>query len=433
MRFRKRVKIAKGLYVNLSGSGASLSVGTRGASVTIGKKGAYLNTGIPGTGIYNRQKIGGSTTSSSGYSSNNSMPSQSKVGVELKLDEKGNPVLKVTDSFGREITDESILRKVKKDEQYKRGVEKLMNDKRTEIENNLKNFVEIYKSTPKLLLESDIKEALSSFQPEKYEKQEFKEPEPTIEDVQLDLEIEAKQKINKILFWKNKKLREEFVNENIQQKFQERIDNWSIRRDNFNTEQIKVEKEQNEIYYNQYIETKNDLENYLNGTDDFVSNSVETLLSEITLPVDFSIDYEYNKENSILYIDLDLPEIEDMPKDKVNTLASGKISIKEKTQKELKQEYALCVSGIAFYFSGLFFNISSKIRTVQISGYSQRLNKKTGNTEDEYVYSIKFDRFIFEKLNIDLINPIGAITNFENKMNITANFELKTIEPLKAE
>ena len=57
--FRKRIKIAKGIHLNVSKSGTSLSVGPRGAKVTIGKKGVYANVGIPGTGLYARQKISG--------------------------------------------------------------------------------------------------------------------------------------------------------------------------------------------------------------------------------------------------------------------------------------------------------------------------------------------------------------------------------------
>ena len=57
--FRKRIKIVKGVHLNVSKSGTSLSVGPRGAKVTIGKKGVYANVGIPGTGLYARQKISG--------------------------------------------------------------------------------------------------------------------------------------------------------------------------------------------------------------------------------------------------------------------------------------------------------------------------------------------------------------------------------------
>lgn len=58
-KYRKRIKVAPGVTINVSRSGVSTTIGTKGASVNIGKKGTYLNTGIPGTGIYDRQRIGG--------------------------------------------------------------------------------------------------------------------------------------------------------------------------------------------------------------------------------------------------------------------------------------------------------------------------------------------------------------------------------------
>jgi len=55
--FKKRIKIIPGIRLNLSRSGISTSIGISGANLTFGNKGTYLNTGIPGTGIYKRQKI----------------------------------------------------------------------------------------------------------------------------------------------------------------------------------------------------------------------------------------------------------------------------------------------------------------------------------------------------------------------------------------
>lgn len=58
MKFRRRVKLFPGVNLNLSKSGISTTIGGRGASVNFSKKGAFLNTGIPGTGLYDRRKIG---------------------------------------------------------------------------------------------------------------------------------------------------------------------------------------------------------------------------------------------------------------------------------------------------------------------------------------------------------------------------------------
>ncbi len=60
LRFRKRITLAPGLRMNLSGSGVSFSAGPRGASMSFGKRGTYLNSGIPGTGLYSRERVGAS-------------------------------------------------------------------------------------------------------------------------------------------------------------------------------------------------------------------------------------------------------------------------------------------------------------------------------------------------------------------------------------
>lgn len=64
--YRKRIKIAPGIHLNLSKGGVSTSIGPKGAKVTFGKNGTYLNQGIPGTGLYSREKL------SSGNKSSNS-------------------------------------------------------------------------------------------------------------------------------------------------------------------------------------------------------------------------------------------------------------------------------------------------------------------------------------------------------------------------
>lgn len=47
-----------GFRLNLSKSGMSATVGIKGLSLNVGQNGVYLNTGMPGTGIYDRTKLG---------------------------------------------------------------------------------------------------------------------------------------------------------------------------------------------------------------------------------------------------------------------------------------------------------------------------------------------------------------------------------------
>jgi hypothetical protein len=56
-RFSRRISLFKGLRLNFSKSGTSVSVGGRGAWLTFGKKGTRATVGIPGTGMSLSEKI----------------------------------------------------------------------------------------------------------------------------------------------------------------------------------------------------------------------------------------------------------------------------------------------------------------------------------------------------------------------------------------
>lgn len=59
MRFRKSVKICKVVKLNLSKSGASVSLGGKGLTLNLGGQGARVTVGLPGTGLSYSTKIGG--------------------------------------------------------------------------------------------------------------------------------------------------------------------------------------------------------------------------------------------------------------------------------------------------------------------------------------------------------------------------------------
>ena len=58
--FRKTIKLLPWVTLNLNKSGASVSIGPKGAKLNISKKGVYFNSSIPGTGVYNKTKVGAS-------------------------------------------------------------------------------------------------------------------------------------------------------------------------------------------------------------------------------------------------------------------------------------------------------------------------------------------------------------------------------------
>ena len=57
IRFRRRLRVAPGVYINLNKHGLSTTIGKRGASLTLNSNGVYGNIGLPGTGLSYRTKL----------------------------------------------------------------------------------------------------------------------------------------------------------------------------------------------------------------------------------------------------------------------------------------------------------------------------------------------------------------------------------------
>ena len=129
LRFRKSVKICKGVKVNFSKSGASLSLGGRGHSMNFGKRGTRATVGIPGTGLsYSTNLTSHHKSSSSSHrSSSTGTRGKSSVtlpsSVQLKMDQDGKVV--ILDGHGNPIYDQSVIRKIKTTDSYKKMVQNL--------------------------------------------------------------------------------------------------------------------------------------------------------------------------------------------------------------------------------------------------------------------------------------------------------------------
>jgi hypothetical protein len=421
----------KGLSLNLGKSGTSLSIGGRGASINIGKNGTFLNTGVPGTGLSNRVKIGGNSNSHTITNSHNAS-NDTEMEVRISLDERGAPILKITTSSGIPILDPSLLRKIKASDKYKESVKKLMDDKRIEIEGETDKFINIVRSTPVIIDENETIQILNDLRPEIYETQIFNKQKPTVENVKSELEMEAKERINSILFWQNKKRRADYVAEHLNRMHDLKVTEWTKESEAFLKMQQETKTDLDTKGFNEYIKAKTYIENIIEGNVNYINQTIEEILKDLVFPIEFAVDFKYFFETRQLKADLYLPPFSDMPKAKVNTLSTGKISIKNKTEKELRNEYATCVCGMAIFFAGVFFNISTRIIEIIISGNAEVINKATGNLENQYIYSVKFERDKFKAINFENVDPLATLLNFPHELKITQGNEFKTVTPLLA-
>jgi hypothetical protein len=423
VRFSRRIKIAKGVHLNLSKSGIGMSIGGRGLSVSSGRRGTYLNTGIPGTGISNRTKIGGSSTS------NKSSSMTQLSGYGIKFDEERNKVVILAPDGGF-LSDDSIeAKRIKRTDAYKDALREFNKKAIEMVEEETASVTEIYKSTPRIVTKEYLQEQLKR-QPLDYTKKSFSEPYPTAESCAAYL-IANLPPLYPLLIKLYIISKDRYLKRMVPRKLVEEVARWEKAKAEFEKnedEQFAATVKANE----EMVEENREIVERLKGEKRFIIDTIARIYGEITLPVEFSINTDYDTEKHIVYLDIDLPEIETMPHKKASELSGGKLSVKEKTTKELKYDYARCVAGMAFYLVGLAFNVSTEIENIVASGYTQRVSKKTGNEEDDYVYSVIFDRKKFSETSFAKIDPIEAIQSYDSKINMTATFEMKTIEPFAA-
>lgn len=273
-----------------------------------------------------------------------------------------------------------------------------------------------------MFTENDFTEQLAGLKLEKYDRPSFPKTAPTQDEIHKALEAEATQNITSF-FGKKKKI-QEYVDARWATFSEAYIAAWKRELWAFERKQDEVEKSENERLLREYEQKKAALESALSRDDEVIADLVEDWLTDLTIPADVSAQADCI--DGKVYLDLDLPEIEDLPQTTTKQLKSGQVKVVDKTKKQLKQEYATCVLGLALFMAASIFNLNLNVLEIEISGYTQRRNK-AGDISDDYIYSIRFPREQLRRLEIT--DPITDLCQFENRMKLSSAFTFSSIKP----
>ena len=434
LRYRKSIKICKGVRVNFSKSGVSYSFGGKGATVNVSKKGVRTTLGIPGTGLsYSTFESHNQNSAHITNISSSSQASSNQTRINLHLDDNGKMTFSFSD--GRIITDPAIIRKITATPQYKAEKSRMEAERQKELEQLLETkkketdeFLNLHRLVPMVASHQDFVNQLNALSPQKYERKCFSQPYPTTEIIRQELEVEAQDAVKTKMFWKKKTLRQEYINERLTERTENQQKKWKDAQLEFELQEDLEEQKINAVFLEEYEASKQIILEKINGRTVFVQSIIDAWISECSLPVEININYFFNETDYTLFIDLDLPEIEDLPSTELVRLASGKLKEKSKTQKALRVEYATLVYSLAIFIAANLMNLTPVIHNVVLSGYTQRRNVN-GDIDNEYIISIKFARDVFEKTSFQGIDPIDFCMQFENRCKLTSTMLFKAIEP----
>lgn len=409
-RFQKRVRVAPGLRLNISKRGVSTSVGRRGASVTLGRRGLYGNVGIPGSGVSYRTKLDKSAnrrSKSVGHHKANNITTNEPLSVSLKFDKQSYSVVIVDENDQKVPPDiERLIRRENRDE-----IQKLYKQKEAEINEQTTKLLELHKQTFQERTPQQLKQ-LST------QSISFDLPLPNEKEIFSELKAEAMGELsilNKLkLFLPSE--RKAFL-DNVQKEAKEQYKT--------DTEKYEREKEKIEQQKQQRI---NLVEKIVEGDIDGMELWLEDFLADLDFPLETNVSFNVLSANTV-YLDVDLPQMEEIPLNKASILKSGKLKVQNKSQREMREHYATMVGGTALHLCSYVFSLLPTCDTIIISGYTQVHNEATGHLDDQYIYSLKVDKATFYSLNIAEVHPIAAFENFEPIMNATKTYIFKEIEP----
>lgn len=260
---------------------------------------------------------------------------------------------------------------------------------------------------------SDAKDKLNSLN--------FNEIEPSVDSILEILKNEAKENIKAFFPWTQKRLRKEYISSHLDTRFEEMHNSWQLKKDGFeehkrelislvNEKKIKVEEllkakdtylilrtkelfdseiklweKERDIFYNNLRQT---FKNVIDGDYDYVITAINSIFLEDELPMEYFADVVYDEQHGKVYVDLDLPEIEDIPNKKIVLTSSGKKSIRLKSQTDMRADYANCVLGLSMYIAYLIFNVSIKVSEIELMAYTQRKEDNSAIATDQYVFVI---------------------------------------------
>lgn len=391
LRFRKRITLAPGLRMNLSGSGVSFSVGPRGASMTFGKRGTYLNTGIPGSGLYSRERLRASPRSSA--ASGRAGTGEVTIPVTVKIEEDGTLVF--TNADGVPLP-EHMIEQAKK--QNRAAILDVIQSTCDEINQRIEAVAEVHLETPG-------PDTRPVFDPPRFELPQPVRPVPA---------------------------RPGFFAKLIRTRY-EAIERQNI--DAFHAYQTRLLKWQHaKADHNAMIVARKKLiEDDIYTDPAAMERHFEGVLGEIDWPRETAVSFEIPISGTTVLLDIDLPEIEDMPTSAASVPQRGlRLAVKELSAAKVRKLYMGHVHGVLFRVIGEAFAALPTVQTVVASGYSQRPDKSTAQIIDEYLLSVRVQREEWRQIdfgNLEALDPAAAFDRFDLRRQVTKTGIFSRISP----
>ena len=352
LRFRRSFRVAPGLRLNTSLRGLSLSMGGRGYGVTVGSRGTTYHAGLPGTGL---SYVGSSTRGQSSEGRGVSSAAPASMEVAIAVQDDGSVTFK--DAAGGPLPPH-LVKRVR--EQFSDGIAQLLESSCERFNADLAALSAIHVSAPAPTI------------PHGYNAMPFIEAAPSSpEPLKLGL-------LERLFRGRRERARDAY--QRAQSEHEGRLAEWTQRAD----AHAKLEAWRQSLIEHGRHESLDGIAEYLEFVFASLAWPRETLVA---------VGVEGPLTTPTVWLDVDLPEIKDMPRETATVAARGlKLNIKNRSDVQNRRDYRQHVHGVLFRLIAETFSAIPSAARVVASGYTQRSDRGTGKVADEYVLSAAVGR-----------------------------------------
>lgn len=302
--------------------------------------------------------------------------------------------------------------------------------KSREIQEQSDAFVQTMRLMETIIPQESLKQELNNLKlPEPYHKRPFTEAKPAMDNVVSSLQAEAKENISSILFWKNKQMRADYVQEHKDTRYSQLVEEWEQRRKEWDEHECITEASTNKERMQEYEDHMFDLSMYFSDKKEAIFEGVEDVIASFELPYDVEATFDYDDESHSVLLELGFPGKEIIPSEKGRVLASGKLSVKQKTIKELNNDYMVSILGVGYAMASAIFNSSAVIEQIIIHGLATIVDKSSMTQEEGCLYAVAFDREEFAKSVRPEDPPLDLMLLFPHNVKVMANGEMRPVDP----
>src|SRR5262245_40026058 len=168
------------------------------------------------------------------------------------------------------------------------------------------------------------------------------------------------------------------------------------------------------------------VEAILGGEGEACAHAFGDACARLDLPLEASAALEMQGDDAA-QIQVDLHAGSEIPLQRSTLLKSGRISYRNRPQKDVREDDARAVAGLCIVFAGVAFDELPSVSSVAVAAFRRGVDPATGNDADLCYAAVDFEREAFAELKLDRLDPIATLRAAAARFSCSATFVLKPV------